>query len=52
MKEIEKPVIAAGGIASVEDLERLAALGVEGAIVGVALYTGAIDLREAIERVG
>ncbi len=52
MEEIEKPIIAAGGIASVEDLERLAALGVEGAIVGMALYTGAIDLREAIERVG
>ena len=52
VEEIGVPVIAAGGIASVEDLERLAALGVEGAIVGVALYTGAIDLREAIERVG
>ena len=52
MEEIEKPVIAAGGIGTMEDLERLAALGVEGAIVGVALYTGGIDLREAIERVG
>ena len=52
MEEIGVPVIAAGGIASMEDLERLAALGVEGAIVGVALYTGAIDLRQAIERVG
>ena len=52
MEEIEKPVIASGGISTMEDLERLAALGVEGAIVGVALFTGAIDLREAIERVG
>ncbi len=52
MEEIEVPVIASGGIASMEDLERLAALGVEGAIVGMALYTGAIDLQEAIERVG
>ena len=52
MEEIKKPIIAAGGIASMEDLERLAALGVEGAIVGVALYTEAIDLQEAIERVG
>ena len=52
MEEIQKPVIASGGVASVEDLERLAALGVEGAIVGMALYTGAIDLQEAIERVG
>ena len=52
MEEIEKPIIAAGGIASMEDLKRLAALGVEGAIVGVALYTGAIDLRQAVEQVG
>ncbi|MBI4234240.1 MAG: 1-(5-phosphoribosyl)-5-[(5-phosphoribosylamino)methylideneamino]imidazole-4-carboxamide isomerase [Chloroflexi bacterium] len=45
------PVIAAGGIASVEHLVRLAALGVEGAIVGRALYTGSIGLQEAIAAV-
>lgn len=41
-------VIAAGGVSSVEHVQRLASLGVEGAIVGKALYTGAIDLGEAL----
>ena len=45
-------VLAAGGIARVEHLVRLAALGAEGAIVGRAIYTGDIDLREAIAAVG
>ena len=44
-------VIAAGGIASVEHLVRLAQTGVEGAIVGQALYVGAFSLAEALERV-
>lgn len=42
------PVIASGGISSLEHIKKLAQLGVEGAIVGRALYTGDIDLREAI----
>jgi phosphoribosylformimino-5-aminoimidazole carboxamide ribotide isomerase len=42
------PVIAAGGIASVDHLRKLAKLGVEGAIVGKSIYTGNIDLAEAI----
>ena len=43
------PIIASGGIASVDDLARLAAIpGVAGAIVGRALYTGAIDLTAAL----
>jgi phosphoribosylformimino-5-aminoimidazole carboxamide ribotide isomerase len=41
-------VIASGGIASVEQIARLAALGVEGAIVGRALYTGDLALSEAL----
>ena len=45
-------VIAAGGIARVEHLARLAALGAEGAIVGRAIYTGDIDLRAAVAAVG
>lgn len=44
-------VLAAGGIASVEHLVRLARAGVEGAIVGQALYVGAFTLAEARERV-
>ncbi|MFC1962127.1 1-(5-phosphoribosyl)-5-[(5-phosphoribosylamino)methylideneamino]imidazole-4-carboxamide isomerase [Chloroflexota bacterium] len=42
------PVIAAGGIASVNHLKLLAKIGVEGAIVGRALYTGDINLKKAI----
>jgi phosphoribosylformimino-5-aminoimidazole carboxamide ribotide isomerase len=41
-------VIASGGVSSLEHLQRLSALGVEGAIIGTALYTGAIQLAEAI----
>jgi phosphoribosylformimino-5-aminoimidazole carboxamide ribotide isomerase len=43
------PVVASGGVARLDDLVRLAGIpGVEAAIVGRALYTGAIDLREAL----
>ena len=42
------PVIAAGGIASLNHLKMLKKLGAEGAIVGKALYTGDIDLKRAI----
>ena len=44
-------LIAAGGIASVAHLERLAEIGAEAAVVGRAIYTGDIDLREAIETI-
>ena len=38
------PLIAAGGIRDIVDLERLAAAGVRGAVLGMALYRGAVDL--------
>lgn len=41
-------VIASGGVGSVEDLLRLARAGASGAIVGQALYTGAIELPDAL----
>ena len=44
-----KSVIAAGGVASVEHVRQLAKTGVGGVVVGKALYTGDIDLSEAIE---
>ena len=44
-----KGVIAAGGIASVEHVRQLARTGVGGIVIGKALYTGDIDLAEAIE---
>jgi phosphoribosylformimino-5-aminoimidazole carboxamide ribotide isomerase len=40
-------IIASGGVSSIEDLKALAAIGVEGAIIGKAIYTDAIDLKEA-----
>jgi phosphoribosyl isomerase A len=50
----DQPVIASGGVSSLDDLRALAALsgvGVEGAIVGKALYAGAFTLPEAIAAV-
>ena len=41
-------IIAAGGISALSHLGKLVELGVEGAVVGKALYTGDIDLREAL----
>jgi phosphoribosylformimino-5-aminoimidazole carboxamide ribotide isomerase len=45
---IRLPVIASGGISSLTHLKMLAQLGVEGAIIGKALYTGDIDLKQAL----
>ena len=42
-------IIASGGVSSMEDVRRLTALGIHGAIIGKAYYTGAIDLSTAIE---
>ena len=41
-------VIASGGISSLEDLQKLHAGGVYGAVLGKSIYTGAIDLQEAL----
>ncbi|WP_310483088.1 1-(5-phosphoribosyl)-5-[(5-phosphoribosylamino)methylideneamino]imidazole-4-carboxamide isomerase [Chamaesiphon sp. VAR_48_metabat_403] len=52
---IEIPVIASGGVSSLRDLLDLLSLGgvgVTGAIVGRALYTGEVNLTEAIRAVG
>ena len=46
------PIIVAGGISRLEHLRRLKELGVEGAVIGKALYTGDINLREAIINFG
>lgn len=42
-------VLASGGITSIDHLARLAELGVEGAVLGIALYQGTLDLREAMK---
>jgi phosphoribosylformimino-5-aminoimidazole carboxamide ribotide isomerase len=48
---ISIPVIASGGLSTLADIEKLMAIesfGVVGAITGKAVYTGAIDLGEAV----
>jgi len=45
------PIIAAGGISSLLHLKMLEQLGIEGAIVGKALYTGDINLKQAIDAI-
>jgi len=42
------PIIAAGGISSLNHLKMLKSLGVEAAIIGKALYTGDINLKQAL----
>jgi len=48
VSKLKIPVVASGGISSIEHIRKLAALGVEGVIIGKALYTGDIDLKEAL----
>lgn len=42
-------IIASGGVSSIEDVKNLRGLGLHGAIIGKAYYTGAVDLRQAVE---
>lgn len=51
LEAVPHPVIAAGGIATIDDLARLSDMGAEAAVTGVAIYSGALDLRRAIEDV-
>ncbi|MFI5246211.1 MAG: HisA/HisF-related TIM barrel protein, partial [Gemmatimonadales bacterium] len=45
----EWPVLASGGISSLNDLRALEARGLAGAVVGMALYTGILDPRVLAE---
>ena len=51
-KQFRMDLIASGGISSMEDIRELAGMGLCGAVIGKALYTGAVDLREALEVAG
>ena len=51
-KHVSCGLVASGGIRSLEDLKALDSLSVEAAILGKALYTGAIDLAKAIRWAG
>lgn len=42
-------ITASGGVSSIEDVKKLAGLGIYGAIIGKAYYLGAISIKEAIE---
>jgi phosphoribosylformimino-5-aminoimidazole carboxamide ribotide isomerase len=48
-EESAHPVLASGGIATMNDLRALEDRGVAGAVVGMALYTGALDARTVAE---
>lgn len=48
-REFGLELIASGGVSSMEDVARLRALGLYGAIIGKAYYTGDISLRAAVE---
>lgn len=49
MERFSMQLIASGGVSSLEDVQRLSEAGMHGAIIGKAYYTGAIDLKQAIE---
>lgn len=48
-REYQMDIIASGGVSSIEDISCLRDMNLYGAIIGKAYYTGAIDLRRAIE---
>ena len=48
-EEFGMKIVASGGVSTIDDVKRLADRGMYGAIIGKAYYTGAIDLKEAIE---
>ena len=48
-RALKLDIIASGGVSTLEDVAALKALGVSGAIIGKAYYTGAVDLKKAIE---
>jgi phosphoribosylformimino-5-aminoimidazole carboxamide ribotide isomerase len=51
LSQVRAPIIAAGGISSVHHLTRLAEMGIEGAIIGKAIYTGDVKLNEAFKAI-
>lgn len=49
-ESLDIDIVASGGVSSIEDVEALTELGIHGAIIGKAYYTGAIDLAEAVKK--
>ena len=51
-KKYSLDIVASGGVSGIEDIRALCEMNLYGAIIGKAYYTGAIDLRQAIEEAG
>lgn len=49
IKAVDIPVIASGGVSSIEDIKKLAELGASAAIIGRSLYEGTLKLADAIK---
>lgn len=49
---VDADIIASGGVSTVEDVKKLAEMNLYGAIIGKALYTGDIQLKDALNQVG
>jgi phosphoribosylformimino-5-aminoimidazole carboxamide ribotide isomerase len=49
---IKIPVVASGGVSSINDIKAYSGVNVEGIIIGKALYSGGLDLRTAIKTAG
>lgn len=48
-KEFSLNIIASGGVSSLQDIEKLTEIGVYGAIIGKAYYTGAVSIEDAVK---
>lgn len=48
-EKFDMQLIASGGVSSLDDVKKLNTLGIYGAIIGKAYYTGAISIKEAVE---
>ncbi|MBR1560527.1 MAG: 1-(5-phosphoribosyl)-5-[Clostridia bacterium] len=48
-RQYQMDIIASGGVSTLDDIRALAGMGLYGAIIGKAYYTGAIDLKTALE---
>ncbi len=52
VEAVQLPVIASGGVSSIEDIKKVAELGAAAAIVGRSLYEGTLNLADAIKAAG
>ncbi|UEC42430.1 MAG: 1-(5-phosphoribosyl)-5-[(5-phosphoribosylamino)methylideneamino] imidazole-4-carboxamide isomerase [Methanothrix sp.] len=51
VEAVEIPVVAAGGVTTIEDILTLRVAGAAGAVVGTAIYTGRLDFKEALSAI-